>query len=120
MVKKIKKGLTERTNKVVQRNLLLANYPQGSKSFEKWSQEVANAAQLISYEHYDWKQAAVDAILLQTSSPKLRERALQENTSYDDLMRMGVTKEQSASGAALLDQASGSTSSSNVKIEEEV
>ena len=76
VVKKIKKGLTERTNKVVQRNLLLANYPQGSKSFEKWSQEVANAAQLISYEHYDWKQAAVDSILLQLSSPRLGERAL--------------------------------------------
>ena len=121
VIRKIKKGLGERTNKVVQRNLLLANFPQGNKSFEKWSQEVANAAQLISYEQYDWKQATVDAILLQTSSPKLRERALQENTSYDDLMRMGVTKEQSARGAALLEQASGGSSShSKVKIEEEV
>ena len=39
VVTKVKKGLSDRTNEVVQRNLLLANFPQGSKSFEKWSQE---------------------------------------------------------------------------------
>ena len=50
VVMKIKKGLSDRTNSVVQRNLLLANFPQGKKSFEKWSQEIANVAQLISFE----------------------------------------------------------------------
>ena len=40
-VKKISDGLSERTNKVVQRNMLVSNFPQGSKSFEKWSQEVS-------------------------------------------------------------------------------
>ena len=108
IVTKITDGLSARTNKVVQRNLLLANHPQGTKTFEKWSQQVASAAQLISYQNYDWKQATVDAILLQTSNSSLRERALQENTTYEDLMRMGITKEQSAKGAALLEKASGS------------
>ena len=55
-----------RTNDVVKRNFLLANYPQGSTSFECWSKEISKAAKLIDYENYDWKQAAVDAILLQT------------------------------------------------------
>ena len=36
-LKKISDGLSERTNKVVQRNMLLSSFPQGSKSFEKWS-----------------------------------------------------------------------------------
>ena len=119
-IDKIKSGLMERTNKVVQRNLLLADYPQGSKSFEKWSQEISNAARLIDYKDYNWKQAAVDAILLQTSNAKLRERALQENTTYDALMRLGIAKEQSAKGAALLEQASGGSSHYKVKAEEEV
>ena len=119
-IEKIKSGLLERTNKVVQRNLLLADFPQGNKSFEKWSQQISNAAQLIDYKDYDWKQAAVDAILLQTSNAKLRERALQENTTYDALMRLGIAKEQSAKGAALLEQASGGVSYSRVKVEEEV
>ena len=87
------------------------------KSLKRWSQEVSTAAQLISYEEYNWKQATVDAILLQTSSPKLRERALQEDT-YDALMTiMSVAKEQSAKGAALLEQASGKTSYPRVKAE---
>ena len=70
---KIREGLQKRTNKVVQRNMLFTDFPQGTKSFEKWSQEISTAAQLISYVDYDWKQATVDAILLQTTSPKLRE-----------------------------------------------
>jgi len=73
---KITNGLKTRTNSVVQRNLLLANFPQGTKSFDRWSKEVTNAAKLIDFANYDWKQAAVDAIVLQTTNPKLRERAL--------------------------------------------
>ena len=72
-VKKISDGLLERTNKVVQRNMLPSNFSQGSKSFEKWSQEVSNAAKLINYDNYDWQQAAVDPIILQTSNAVPRE-----------------------------------------------
>ena len=108
-VEKVKQKLMERTNKVVQRNMLLSNHPQGTKSFEKWSHELSEAAKLISYDNYDWKQAAVDAMILQMSSSKLREKALNENVSYDDLIKLGITKEQSEKGAALLEQASGSS-----------
>ena len=118
-IAKIRAKLTERTNKVVQRNMLLSNFPQGSKSFEKWSQEVSEAAKLIDYDNYNWKQAAVDAIILQTSSKKLRERALQENVDFDNLLKIGIAKEQSEKGAALLEQASGQSSSAN-PVDEEV
>ena len=119
-VAKIKNALNSRTNKVVQRNMLLANHPQGTKSFERWSQEVSNAAKLIDYQDYNWKQATVDAIILQTSHPKLRERALQENITYEKLIDLGITKEQSVKGAALLEEASGQSSGVKVKMEEEV
>ena len=46
---KIITGLKARTNSVVQRNLLLANFPQGTKSFDRWSKEISNAAKLIDY-----------------------------------------------------------------------
>ena len=71
------------------------------KSFEHWSEEVINATKRMNYEHYDWKQAAVDAILLQTSNPKLQERALQDNVSYEDLLKLGITKGQLVKGATL-------------------
>ena len=106
-ITKISNGLKSRTNSVVQQNLLLASFPQGTKTFDRWSKEITNAAKLIDYTKYNWKQAAVDATLLQTSSLKLRERALQENVSCDDLLTLGIAKEQSAKGAALLEKASG-------------
>ena len=114
-VEKIQKKLSDRTNKIVQRNMLLSNFPQGDKSFEKWSQQVSEAAKMIDYNNYDWRQAAVDAMILQTSSSKLREKALQENISYDGLLKIGIAKEQSEKGAAMLETASGHT-----RIEEEV
>ena len=92
---------------VVQWNFLLANFPKGTKTFDQWSKEITNAAKLIDYTNYNWKQAAVDAILLQTSNPKLREHVLQENVSYDDLLTLGIAKEQSAKCAALLEKATG-------------
>ena len=46
-------------------------------------------------------------MLLQTSNPKLPERALQENTKYEDLLKLGIAKELSQKGAALLQKASG-------------
>ena len=102
-----------------QRNMLLSNFPQGSKCFEKWPQEVSNAAKLINYDNYDWQQAACDAIILQTSNTALRERALQENVTYDQLLKMGIVKEQSAKGAAFLEQAS-CQQSVRVTMEEDV
>ena len=101
-------------------NLHLANYVQGTKSFERWSKEISNAAKLINYENYDWKQAAVDAILLQTSNPKMRERALQNNVSYEDLLKLGITKEQSEKGAVLLEKASRQSSSQEQHYAQEV
>ena len=60
---KIEDGLKSCTNATVQRSLLLTNFPQGSKSFERWPKEITNNAKLISQHNYDWKAAAVDAML---------------------------------------------------------
>ena len=52
-VTKLRTGRQGRKNNVVQRNLLLVNYQQGSKSFEHSSKEISNAAKPINYENYD-------------------------------------------------------------------
>ena len=117
-IAKIVAGLKGRTNAAVQRNLLLTNHPQGSKSFERWSKEITNTAKLIDYNNYDWKAASVDAMLLQTSNPKLRERALQEDIDYEKFMKLGIAKEQSVKGAAQLEHASGNHSHTSLDTEE--
>ena len=61
-VDKIRKGLQSKSNAVVQQNPLFANFPQGTKSFESWSKQISNAAKLINFEGYDWKQATVDSM----------------------------------------------------------
>ena len=109
-IHKIRKGLQSRTNAVVQWNVLFAYFPQGTKSFESWSKEISNAAKLINFKCYDWKQAAVDSMILQMSSPELRKRALQDNINYEDLLNLGIAKEQSQKGTALLEKASGQDS----------
>ena len=76
-VKKIENGPEASTNKVVPQNMLLSNLPLGAKSFERWSQEISNAARFINYNNFNWTQAAVNVMILQTSCPKLRKQALQ-------------------------------------------
>ena len=117
-VTKIQNGLKSRTNSAVQRNLLFTQFHQGKKSFERWSKDVSNTAKLINYDNYDWKCAAVDAMLLQTSNSKLRERALQEEIDYEKLLKLGIAKEQSSKGAAQLEVASGQSTSTTTEVEE--
>ena len=39
-------------------------------------------------------KAAVVAIIMQTSSPKLQQRAIQENPTYEKLVNLGISQEQ--------------------------
>ena len=48
----------------------------------------------MDWDNYNFEKAAVDAILIQTSSTKLRQKALQDNPSWDQLMDMGMGQEQ--------------------------
>ena len=53
------------------------------------NQRCCKVHQLFSYDDYGWKQAVVDAMILQTYL-KLRERAVQENATYDSVMKLGI------------------------------
>ena len=52
------------------------------------------AAKLIDWTNYGADQAAVDAIVMQTSSVKLQQRAIQDNPTYDKLVNLGISQEQ--------------------------
>ena len=45
--------------------------------------------------------------MIQSLSPKLHERALQDNANYEDLLKLEIAKERSQKEAALLEKASG-------------
>ena len=73
---------------------LFNRHPQGGQSFEAWHRDVYKAANLIDWAGYNHEKAAIDAIITQTSSPKLRQRAIQENTDYLALVNLRISQEQ--------------------------
>ena len=92
--KKIKNALKKRGNRTSAVFKLFNGHSQGNQSFESWHTDVYKAAKLIDWEGYNAETAAVDAIICQTSSAKLQQKALQENPSYLELVDIGISQEQ--------------------------
>ena len=93
-VEKIRIGLKKRGNRTSAVFKLFNGHAQGKQSFDSWHREVAKAAKLIDWTGYGAEQAAVDAIVMQTSSVKLQQRAIQDNPTYDQLVNLGISQEQ--------------------------
>merc|ERR1719234_1154725 len=91
---KIIQGLKKRGNRTSAVFKLFNSHSQGQQSFDSWHKEVYKAAKLIDWAGYGADQAAVDAIVMQTSSVKLQQRAIQDNPSYDQLVNLGIGQEQ--------------------------
>ena len=101
-VDKIKAALKKRGNRTSAVFKLFNRHPQGSQSFDGWHREVRKAAKLIDWTGYDADKATVDAIVMQTSSAKLQQRAIQENPTYDEIVNLGISQEQARKKSAKL------------------
>ena len=101
-VDKIKNALKKRGNRTSAVFKLFNTHSQGSQSFDSWHKEIRKAAQLIDWTDYNADKATVDAIVMQTSSSKLQQRAIQENPSYDEVVNLGITQEQARKKASKL------------------
>ena len=101
-VEKVKNALKTRGNRTAAVFKLFNGHKQGSQSFDSWHQSLVKAANLIDWTGYDASRAAADAILLQTSSLKLQQRALQENPDLDQLIALGMSQEQARKKASSL------------------
>ena len=108
-VARIKDSLTAKGNRTSAVFKLFNSNKQGSQSFDSWHQRVIKAAKLIDWTDYDWEKAAVDAMILQTSSTKLQQRAIQENVTCDELIALGTSQEQSRKKAASMPGGEGET-----------
>ena len=101
-VEKVKIALKKRGNQTSAMFKLYHTHQQGSQSFDSWHKEVRKAALLIDWTGYNADSATVDAIVMQTSSTKLQQRAIQENPSYDELVNLGISQEQAKKKASKL------------------
>ena len=93
-VDRVKAALKTRGNRTSAVFKLFNGHQQASRSFDAWHQDVIKAAKLIDWTGYDAEKAAADAIVLQTSSQKLQQRAIQENPDLDTLVTLGLSQEQ--------------------------
>ena len=93
-VDKIKLALKKRGNRTLAEFKLFNGPAQGSQSYESWHTEVYKAAQLINWTDYDAKKATVDAIIMQRSSVKLQQKAIQEYPTYEELVDLKISQEQ--------------------------
>jgi hypothetical protein len=62
--------------------------------------EVRKAALLIDWTDYNADSATVDAIVTQTASTTLQQRAIQDNPNYDEIVNLGISQEQAKNKAA--------------------
>ena len=91
---KIRTELKKQGNRTSAVFKLFNGHGQGQQSFDVWHRSVYKAAKLIDWTGYDAEKACVDAITMQTSSDKLRQKVIQENPSYTDLVKLGISMEQ--------------------------
>ena len=93
-MEKIRKALRGRGNRTAAVFKLFTGMPQGQKTFDAWHKKVYEAAKQVDWDGYNAEMAAVDAIVMQTRSVKLQQKAIQDSPSYEELVKMGISQEQ--------------------------
>ena len=106
-INKIKDALKKRGNRSAAVFKLFARMNQGGKTFESWYTEVYEAAKRIDWTGYGAETATVDALIMQTSSHKLQQKAIQENPKYNEMVDLGISMEQAKKKAESLPDGEG-------------
>ena len=117
-VDKIKEALRKRGSRSAAVYKLFSKNPQGSTSFDEWHRVVYEGAKRIDWTGYEAETAAVDAMIMQTSSQKLREKALQESPSYQEMVKLGIGQEQARIKAGVMPESE--TAEATRALQEEV
>ena len=104
---KIIAALKKRGNRSAAVFKLFTRMNQGGRTFESWYKEVYEAAKRIDWTGYGAETATVDAIIMQTSSQKLQQKAIQEKPSYNEMVDLGISIEQAKKKAESMPDGEG-------------
>ena len=85
-----------------------------------WAQVVLKQARRCTWQGYDEKAAARDAILYQTTDAKLRKKILAENLNYEDTVTWGMTNQQSGRKSKQLAEVTGAGENRIQRLEEQL
>ena len=106
-VDKITTALKKRGNRSAAVFKLFTRMNQGSRTFESWYKEVYEAAKRIDWTGYGADTATVDALIMQTSSQRLQQKAIQENPKYSEMVDLGISMEQAKKKAESMPDGEG-------------
>ena len=85
---------------------------QGSQKFDSWAREmIYKQAQRCDCTGYDTESSARDAILYQTTDPKIRKKILADNMTYKDTINWGRAHKESSRKAKVLEDTSSKSNS---------
>ena len=101
-INKIVPALKKRGNRSAAVFKLFTRISQRSRNFDSWYKEVYEAAKRIYWTDYGAETATVDALIMQTSSQKLQQKAIQENPKYNEMVDLGISMEQAMKKAESL------------------
>ena len=93
-VEKIRNTLKGKGNQTVAVHKLFSSMAQANQTFDAWHKKVYKFAKMVNWTNYNHEKATLDAIVMQTSSGKLRQKVIQDNPSYKELVKMGISQEQ--------------------------
>ena len=93
-MEKIRRALKGRGNRTAAVFKLFTGMAQGGRTFDLWHKKVYEAAKQVDWDGYNAETAAVDAIVMQTKSTKLQQKAIQDNPTYEELVKLGISQEQ--------------------------
>jgi hypothetical protein len=102
-VQKVEEAITGQTNQAVMKYRLFTGMAQGDQAFASWWSSVKEAADRCNFTGYNRESAARDAILYQTSNPRLRKKILAEDPGLEETVKNGLAYEQSESKAKVME-----------------
>ena len=93
-LKKVSDGIKRQTNQAAARYKLMQKLPQNDQCFAEWFPKVKEQASRCTWDGYDDKKPARDAILFQTEDKKLQLKIMAKDLSYEDTIKYGLSLEQ--------------------------
>ena len=86
---------------------LFSTMAQANQTFDAWHKRVYELAKAVDWTDYDHKKVAMDLIVMQTSSGRLRQKVLQDSPTYEELLNMDISQEQAKKKAEILPDGEG-------------
>ena len=95
----MEEGIKRLTNQAAARCKFFQEVRQDGQSYDSWVQLVVEQAKRCDWVGYDGDKAARDAILYQMDDRKLKKKIIAEDTSLQEVIKMGIANEQAGKAA---------------------